>query len=362
MGTQAKALRDARRVGKCALLSVLLLSAGYLCLKIQLGVLLFLPSIGLFALLMLIHRVFGKGAASFLKFTLAAIAVVAALSGGLYLSRELLATVLRSLTYVPKWASFFAADGLFYGRVLYHQNALLWFLFPVGVFVAVSRNTAAALYFASLFVGPCMILSCLPMKQDRFLHHVYPFGVVFISVCIVVWLGRALDFLRRRAEPRRRVAGALAWACMVVVVAGNTAFAYERFSVSFPPTPDWKQTCSWLRSSVSGDDVVVTDNAIAVLYYLGRVDWVMDENLLEISRRAGWRDTLGRWRDYQTNALHLTSVEDAARLVAGGRRLWILLGHEGSGFRDLQRFVGSVAERISDESIDREIRVYRIGS
>jgi hypothetical protein len=113
---------------------------------------------------------------------------------------------------------------------------------------------------------------------------------------------------------------------------------------------------------VSGGDLVVTDNPIAVLYYLGRVDCVIDENLLEISRLAGWRDSLGKWRDYQTNAVHLASVDDVAELVAGGRRLWILLGHEGSGFRNVQSFIETIGERVGDESMDKEIRVYRIGS
>jgi len=147
----------------------------------------------------------------------------------------------------------------------------------------------------------------------------------------------------------------------ITALAANTAFAYGRFKISFPPTPGWKETCSSLRSRISGDDIVVTDNSIAVRHYLGRVDYVMDENLLEISKQAGCRDRSGRWRDYYTDAVHITSIGELMELAGGGKRAWILLGHDGSGFRSIHEFAGTIGKPITGDAIDEEIKVYSVG-
>src|SRR5206468_6652840 len=124
--------------------------------------------------------------------------------------------------------------------------------------------------------------------------------VVFISVGIVIFFGRILESLRLKTAGGKRRLPALMLIGAIIALAGNMAFAYARFKISFPPTPDWKGTCSVLRNKISADDIVVSDNSIALRYYLGRVDFLMDENLLEISKQVGYRDPQGRLRDYYT--------------------------------------------------------------
>src|SRR5206468_875036 len=165
---EAKPARDSMRVRKLVLLSLVFASAGYLCLKMQpFGTMLFLPSVALFVVFMLIHKFFARRPAPALKFALAAGGALAIVIASIYLSTEFLgATFFQSFTYVPRWASYFAGDRLFYFRVLYHQNALLCLLVPVGALVALRGNAAGSLYFGSLFAAPFMILSFLPLKQD----------------------------------------------------------------------------------------------------------------------------------------------------------------------------------------------------
>ena len=360
---EAQPAWDSRRVRKLVLLSLVFAVAGYLCLKMQaFGTLLFLPSVALFVVFTLINTFFARRSAPPLKFALTAAGVLATAVAGLYLSTELLgAAFFQSFTYVPRWASYFAGDRLFYFRVLYHQNALLCLLVPVGALLAMRGNAAGALYFGSLFAAPFMILSFLPLKQDRLLHHVYPFALVLISVCIVVSFGKIMEILRLRTGGPKRWMTALLLIGTITALAANTAFAYGRFKISFPPTPGWKETCSSLRSGISGDDIVVTDNSIAVRHYLGRVDYVMDENLLEISKQAGCRDRSGRWRDYYTDAVHITSIGELMELAGGGKRAWILLGHDGSGFRSIHEFAGTIGKPITGDAIDEEIKVYSVG-
>src|SRR6266496_5600668 len=121
---EAKPARDSMRVRKLVLLSLVFASAGYLCLKMQpFGTMLFLPSAALFVVFTLINKFFARRSAPPLKFALTAAGVLATAVAGLYLSTELLgATFFQSFTYVPRWASYFAGDRLFYFRVLYHQN------------------------------------------------------------------------------------------------------------------------------------------------------------------------------------------------------------------------------------------------
>src|SRR5207245_5159818 len=99
-------------------------------------------------------------------------------------------------------------------------------------------------------------LSFLPMKQDRFVYHVYPFAVSFVSVCIVLAFGR---IVRLRRYSTGVLKGAVLALCLVLAVASvgaNAAVALARFRVSFPATPDWRGTCAALKGRIGDDDVV----------------------------------------------------------------------------------------------------------
>ena len=48
-------------------------------------------------------------------------------------------------------------------------------------------------------------------------------------------------------------------------------------------------------------------------------------------------------------------------LAGGGKRAWILLGHDGSGFRSIHEFAGTIGKPITGDAIDEEIKVYSVG-
>ena len=113
---------------------------------------------------------------------------------------------------------------------------------------------------------------------------------------------------------------------------------------------------------MDSNDIIATDNSIVVNYYLGRVDFLIDENILDISKHLERRTEDGRWLDNYTKAIHITSVNDVAEFKTNGRQTWFLLGHRTSGFKHIKEFIRQIAHRVDAEMIDDRIEVYRLSN
>ena len=103
----------------------------------------------------------------------------------------------------------------------------------------------------------------------------------------------------------------------------------------------------------------MADNPIAAKYYLGRVDYVINENLLQISRRHEDRDSDGLWRDYYTNALQIGSVEDLEKVNNGHKKVLVFLGHKGRGFKEIIRYIRQNYRPVSVNLGSVGIQVYQ---
>jgi hypothetical protein len=278
-----------------------------------------------------------------------------------YFLRSALGHLLGSMTYVPPWASYYANDQVFYLRVLKRQSFLLCLLIPIGAYLALRENRFSAYYIAALFLTSFTIQSFLPMKQDRFLYQVLPFAAVFIAISLWSTLRALMNFSRTATRRWKSVTALLAVSSLIGFMGMNNYYTYAHPWIDAPVTPRWRESLSLLKTNMRSDDVVVTDNPIAVRYYLGRVDYVIDENLLSISQQVGYRNKQGKWLDYYTSAEHITGPEELATLIASGRHIWIFLGHEGSGFKEFRALLSKMATPSKHASYDERIKIFEAG-
>jgi putative ribosome biogenesis GTPase RsgA len=134
----------------------------------------------------------------------------------------------------------------------------------------------------------------------------------------------------------------------------------SRRNIYLPEKPGWKQVAKATHAQIQKNDIVITDNPIATLYYLGRADYVIDENLLQISKLRKHRNPQGLWMDTYTNALHITNTENLKKLNdAGDKTLWVFLGHSGRGFEEIVEYIRETYENVGMNKKYKKINIYR---
>jgi hypothetical protein len=123
--------------------------------------------------------------------------------------------------------------------------------------------------------------------------------------------------------------------------------------------PDWRSVSSFLKDTIKKDDIIITDNPIAVYYYLGKSDYVIDENLLHVSMDAMNKNSEGRWLDNYAPAVHVTSIREITDLATSGHTIWILFGHPWSGFPKIKEYVRRNATPLSASLVNHGVELFR---
>jgi 4-amino-4-deoxy-L-arabinose transferase-like glycosyltransferase len=340
---------------------VLLGLTTWFSLQLQLLARLFFPSVLLFIILLGIERFFHKRCFNQKSIVFITVGIFVGLVIIGYLSGNLLSDLYYK--YVPhriKWSEWTADKYLLYLKVLRYDTFLLWLLIPLGFLICTYKDCRKAFYFGSLFAVPFIIQSLLPPKHIRYLYHVYPFAYIFIAVAISSFFDRLLQIIQYSHSRWKNTITGLLLLMGISFFTMNMVYAHKASKYYLPPKPHWKETCAIMKERIRLEDIVITDNSIAVNYYLGRVDYVIDESLLDISQYFRHKDAQGNWQDHYTQAAHITSIEDLLNVKASGKRLWILLGHEGSGFEEIDQYIRETAKRIKDGSQDKRIAVYQL--
>ena len=263
--------------------------------------------------------------------------------------------------FIPKWGEQSADDYLFYFRVLFRQTFLICLLVPVGFFAAIYNNYRNTVYITCLFLVPFIIVSFLPLKTARLIYFAYPLLFIFVSVSILFVFNLFLEKIKKRTKDRKGnlLTGVFVFTFIFAIVLNYVvSYKYSRFNL--PAKPDWRGVSSILNDKVRPQDYIIADNSIAAKYYLGKIDYVIDENLLQISQNSRYKDVDGRWLDYYTNAVHITGVDELTELINSGIVGFVLFGHAGSGFEEIKRFVKENKRNFEEIFSKKKIKVYRI--
>jgi hypothetical protein len=210
--------------------------------------------------------------------------------------------------YVDLWAAGEAEDWRFYHRHLLDTWPTLWTLLPAATLVALVAAPRLALLSACVFGVALGLHSLMAFKSPRFFSYALPF--FFLPWAIA--LARLVPALARAASaawdripdglvPRgvagaagvAGVAGGLAAALAVAfsIATNNGVVRTARLVVADPSfrdsiTVEQFGTLSWTRASaalaplVAAADAVVVTEDVKALYYLGRADFVINQDHL----------------------------------------------------------------------------------
>ncbi|HEU4700379.1 MAG TPA: hypothetical protein VFS40_14440 [Gemmatimonadales bacterium] len=232
---------------------------------------------------------------------LAGVAALLVLGGAAALALDLPARAVRLATYADLWAQGVGGTPLYYYWLVDGQYPVFWPLFPLLLVFAVLRDRRVALVSAAVFVVAFAVQSGLAWRSARYFEYVMPFffavlglGLAGAAPAVRAALHRAWG--TERASARwRRIGSALSAAVIVLVLVVTTAalrmtvhnalrdqrFVHpgmENGSLS------WSEAARRLRPVLDSVATVVASEDLHALFYLGRLDYVVNRDHLHVPR------------------------------------------------------------------------------
>jgi hypothetical protein len=197
----------------------------------------------------------------------------------------LLAWAWRMTSYVPPWAVEDSASVRFYYWALLLDYPMLVALLPLLAVLAVGRWPREGSLAAVMFAGVIAYHSIAAFKGTRFVLYVHPYffalsgmGIAAMAPVVRERTGAALQRIGPALSPpgSRAATGLVLATIAAVIVLATPAFVRTRRFVARDATSPWAAAESTLRPLAAASDVVVAGSRLPVLYYVGRLDVVLE--------------------------------------------------------------------------------------
>ena len=337
-----------------------ILLSGVVCLYLHTIYILLIPGLITYLLIIAIEKIFLKNKLGHLFYIVFPFFILALIGLTLLIGQKFLTEVYNAFLYLPKWSAKNAESIHYYLTVLRcNSSPILFFLIPIGMVVVVYRFNKVGLYFVIIFSVPFMLLSILPVKAPRYILFIYPMAMIFIAAVF----NELINILTKIITEKRVVKFKKIFEHTLIVLLCFLIFAnyqYEKIIKwnFLPVKPDWKKVGETLKNKIEKNDLVISDNPIATLYYLGRADFSLDESLLDISIQSHGVNKQGQYIDAYTGAIQVVSIEDIKNLEKKRALKWFIFGHEGSGFNAIKDYIRKIGTRPDGFNTTDKIEVF----
>jgi hypothetical protein len=229
--------------------------------------------------------------------------------------------------YTPLHALAVRNQVWFYHLGLIERYPSLWPFFPIVALLAIATRPRPALFCLSIFVPGFVLLSFGGMKQFKYIAFLLPFLFIIWAIALArvfAILREAVISIADRALqavvpelPRRPARFVLIAACIAFLVLANGATARTLllpFGINLNPEGapvDWAAARAALQPRVDDASIVLTNEELAVLYYLGRFDVTVSG-----SRLSELDDGQEFSVDHRTGRPVVSTADSVARIMA----------------------------------------------
>jgi hypothetical protein len=259
--------------------------------------------------------------------TIAGFVVLAAVAFAVTVVSGLLGALIQEYRFTPLHAMAVRNEVWFYHLALIERFPSLWPLFPVAALLAIAARPRVALFCLCVFVPGFALLSFGGMKQLKYLYFLVPFLFIIWAIALaelLALLREAVVSVTDRALqagapglPRRPARWVLIAGCIVFLILANGAPARTLllpFGINLTPEGapvDWAAAGETLRPLVDNASIVLTNDELAILYYLGRYDVTVSG-----SRLSELKDGQEFSRDNRTGRPVVSSPESVELIMA----------------------------------------------
>ena len=249
----------------------------------------------------------------------------AALAGAWF--SGLLESLIEQYRFTPLHALPVRNQVWFYHLALIERYPSLWPFFPIAALLAIAMRPRPALFCLGVFVPGFVLLSFGGMKQFKYLAFLIPFLFVIWAISLAGVFAALREVVVSIADrallavapdlPRRPARSVLIAGCIAFLVLANGAPARTvllpfgiQLNAEAAPI-DWEAAGEAMQPLVENASIVLTNEELPVLYYLGRFDVTVSG-----SRLSELADTREFSRDDRTGRPVVSTAESVARIMA----------------------------------------------
>lgn len=242
--------------------------------------------------------------------------------------------LIRLATYRDLWARGAAERPDFYVQALIEAYPTFATLLPVLVLLAAPRQPMLTLLCVCVFGASLVVHSAMAWKAQRYVLYLQPFFFVLSGLAVaavVPALVQATDrfllphrWLAERPSSTRLVRAAVLAGVALFALAANPALARTVKSWTLDPsyrhpgmttgTLSWARAAGALQPVLREAGAVVATDDLKSLYYLGRLDYVVNLDHLHEDRMPGQ----GPWAEFTPDAkldVPVVSTSDSLRRI-----------------------------------------------
>lgn len=239
--------------------------------------------------------------------------------------REEVSELYQKIRTPLSWAVGNADNTKYYYQALKEYYPFFWSLFPICAIVSAVSGGKQARLVLTAFCIPFLFQSLiLATKAQRYLFYALPFLFMTVSYGTALAMNGLIDRITpitSRFE-NRSLQNALLTVLTVVLMGwvlrvNDPSFLERSLQIRFGAAnvlagvsfPKWRNIADKLKPSIGGDTVIITAEALPTLYYLGKLDYVVNPDY----RDNGIRETSGdgtiRYYDWYTRSPYILTIE-----------------------------------------------------
>ncbi len=308
--------------------------------KIQSLTALFAAGLGLYALIMFIvawnDDGFGAALRSKYAFTLSFFVL-----GGIVVLFAADTFLQYAMGYKPKWADMpkFQNKFLFFDFLFNHYQFPMGILFVLGTYRVFAQKHKPGLYAAALFIAPLILFATIfSYRHFQYLFNVYSLFTMIAAFAFAGFIEREFDTIKSRWFSSARWNATVVQFVILGIFLAWLPFAPSvRLARRIPFSDDgafngamymeeWREAGEHLTKNVRDGDLVISSDALGVMYYFGRVDYDLNFADYDLAKAENLIDENGEYFDNYSGAPFVKSLEHLRELMAANETVWLAIG------------------------------------
>jgi 4-amino-4-deoxy-L-arabinose transferase-like glycosyltransferase len=263
------------------------------------------------------------------------------------IEHQRVASIIDKAFALPKWATYMKSEmsSNFYRYYLQNNFPAMFFIFPIALILLIKQKPALGILSFSCFIPIFLLHSfAFPLKQERYIYHVFPFFALTNAFFIRRFLWEAWERMWQFYSIRKQLFKIVIGLSFLF---GSYVFFYpwlaqSKSEISQPRwSSDWKGFAAQYGSALSDQQAtVITTSQNHFYYYFGR----RPEFYLRASYRPGDVDA-----EFHLNSETVYTLEQFKKVVESHSDV-MLITEYGLGNRDY--YTDDIANYIDSNMIN----------
>jgi len=296
----------------------------------------FVVSLGVFILAMFVREAFTKDCSTALRgrygifgMLIVAVALV------IWLAPPVRTFFEYAIGYQPKWAETASAQNQW--RIVEFlfdmQRFPIYAFFLCGVAIVLKRWHKAGIFSLVSIVAPILMFTFVfQYRKNDYIYNVYPFYLILAAYGI----DQILTLLREKVPFGAKLTKHRDALLLMMAVVWLPLTPSFRFAQKIPRLEDgnfngaiyhneWQEAAAFLKNKLNAADALISTLPLSTLYYVGRVEYNLNDSNADLARQNGIVDSAGASIDFYSGADIIDNLDTLRKTLQQRPQGWLLV-------------------------------------